>query len=244
MIGKIIKEMQLLELLYKQENRFVDEIDRLEKKPDEVYFIEAENDSGWVCLKAQEDSFDWNIVRLVGEYDKAKSVIGNIPFKEEYVLLLDDGVGEVALTQNGGLSYFENNLGVSSTEDFYLYNNDEINLIGLSPNCIKRRASPFNSRVDDIYLIMKNTVCGYCKVIKTTWHYSEIAIEINSKYRGQGFGSALLGLMVRQFNEKGLKLSYAVEEENVASIKIAEKYLNRVFRLNKYLYLKDDFIDK
>ena len=57
--------MKLLELLYDSENRYIDEIDRLEKNPDEVSFIDAGDGNGFVCLEASENSFDWNIARLV-----------------------------------------------------------------------------------------------------------------------------------------------------------------------------------
>ncbi len=230
--------MKLLELLYNSENRYIDEIDRLEKNPDEVSFVDAGDDSGFICLEASDGSFDWNIVRLVGDWQIAKSVIGSIPFNN-YVLLLDEGLdlsGYPVIKREGSLLYFENAASLNSDYDeedakSYLKGSE----VGLPKNSIKTRASALNSRIDDLYLVMKNGICGYIKVIKNCWHYTEVAIEINAEYRGQGFGSALLGMMVRQFDYKGMKMSYVVEESNIASVKIAEKYLKQAFTLNKYV---------
>ena len=229
--------MKLLELLYNTENRYIEEIDRLEKRPDEVSFIDAGDESGFVCLEASDGSFDWNIVRLVGDWQTARAKVGNIPFKD-YVLLVDEGVdlsNYPDFKAEGSLIYFENAALYDSD-----YDEEEANSylnyseIGLPKNCIKTKASSLNSRIDDLYLVMKNGICGYVKVIKSCWHYAEVAIEINAEYRRQGFGGALLGMMVRQFASKGLKMSYVVENTNVPSVKIAEKYLKQAFRLDKY----------
>ena len=230
--------MKLLELLYNQEYRYIDEIDRLERYPDEVTFVENSEDSGWVCLGTNDNSFDWNIARLVGNIDIAKRAIEKIPFND-YVLLTDEDsdLSEIEfLKPNGSLLYFENSVSVSSE-----YNEMESNTylnsseVGLPKECIKPKASSLNSRIDDLYLIMKNRVCGYIKVIKNTWHYSEVAIEINAEYRNQGYGTALMELMTRQFALKGQKLSYVVEEDNIASLKLARNFLRESFKLDKYI---------
>lgn len=227
--------MKILELLYNQENRFVEEIDRIEKNPDEFSFIEADSESGLICLHAQENSFDWNIVRQIGNWQSVNKIIGLVPFPES-VLLTNEEItidNLACCTANGSLIYFENNNFNNSFESDY---NDNFSLeISLPKNLIKRKASPFNSRIDDLYLVMNNSVCGYCIIIKNSWHYSEIAIEINPEYRNQGFGTALLGLMVEQFNNLNMKLCYVVENDNIASLKIAEKYLYKAFCLNKYI---------
>ena len=230
--------MKLLELLYNSENRYIDEIDRLEKNSDEVSFVDAGNGSGFVCLEATENSFDWNIARLVGDWQIAKAVIGNIPFKD-YVLLLDEGsdlTNNQNFKPNGSLLYYENSVStepVYDEDDYKSYLN--CSEMGLPKDSIRAKASALNSRIDDLYLIMKNRICGYIKVIKSTWHYAEVAIEINAEYRGQGFGTVLMELMVRQFASKGLKMSYVVENSNVPSVKIAEKYLSQAFILDKYV---------
>ena len=230
--------MKILELLYNSENRYIDEIDRLEKNPEEVSFVDAGNGSGFVCLEASENSFDWNIARLVGDWQSAKAVVGNIPFKD-YVLLVDDG-SELADNQNfkpnGSLLYFENSVSsepVYDESDYKSYLN--CSEMGLPKDSIRAKASALNSRIDDLYLVMKNRICGYIKVIKSTWHYAEVAIEINAEYRGQGFGTVLMELMVRQFAQKGLKMSYVVEEDNAPSVKLAENYLKQIFKLYKYV---------
>lgn len=230
--------MKILELLYNQENKYIDEIDRLEKFPEDVLFIEADNNSGWVCLKAQENTFDWNIVRLVGSFDEAKEKINDIPF-EDFVLLVDkdsDLSDNSIFKPNGNLIYFENTL-TSQLEYDEIEANSYLNYseIGIPKNCIKARASSLNSRIDDLFLVMKNIVCGYIKVIKTSWHYAEVAIEINAEFRNQGFGTALMELMTRQFAEKGLRMSYVVESDNIPSVKIARNYLRESFRLDKYV---------
>ena len=230
--------MKLLELLYNSENRYIDEIDRLEKNPDEVSFVDAGDGSGFVCLEASDGSFDWNIARHVGDWQTAKDFIGSIPFKD-FVLLVDEGVDLSRypdFKSEGSLIYFENfasaNFDYDEEEAKSYLNCSEI---GLPKNSIKTKASALNSRIDDLYLVMKNGICGYIKVIKSCWHYAEVAIEINAEYRGQGFGGALLGMMVQQFASKGLKMSYVVEESNVPSVKIAEKYLRQAFILDKYV---------
>ena len=230
--------MKLLELLYNSENRYIDEIDRLEKNPDEVCFVDAGDGSGFICLKATENSFDWNIARLVGDWQIAKSVVGNIPFND-YVLLLDEG-SDLTDNQNfkfnGSLFYFENSVSSEpfyDEEDYKSYLN--CSEMGLPKDSIRAKASALNSRLDDLYFIMKNRICGYIKVIKSTWHYAEVAIEINAEFRGQGFGTLLMELMVRQFASKGLKMSYVVEDSNEPSVKIAEKYLRQAFILDKYV---------
>ena len=233
--------MKLLELLYNNENRYIDEIDRLEKNPEEVSFIEASNSCGWVCLQASDNSFDWNIARLVGDWQIAKSVIGNIPFKE-YVLLVDEGVDLSDYSDykaEGSILYFENVVSADADYD-EIEANSYLNCseVGLPKQSIRAKASALNSRIDDLYLVMKNGICGYIKVIKSTWHFAEVAIEINAEYRGQGFGTALMELMLRKFNLKGLKMSYVVEKDNTPSVKLAENFLSRRFVLNKYLYAK------
>ena len=230
--------MKLLELLYNQENQYIDEIDRLEKSPDDVIFIEAKNNSGWVCLKAQENSFDWNIVRLVGNFDEAKEIINIIPFND-YVLLVDkdsDLSEYTDLRPNGNLIYYENRVA-SQTEYDEIEAKSYLNFseIGVPKDCIRAKASSLNSRIDDLFLVMRNIVCGYIKIIKTSWHYAEVAIEINSEFRNQGFGTALMELMTRQFAEKGLRMSYVVENDNIPSVKLAQNYLQESFRLNKYV---------
>lgn len=231
--------MKLLEMLYNSENRYIEEIDRLERNSEEVSFVDAGNNSGFVCLEASYGSFDWNIARLVGDWQTAKAVIGNIPFKN-YVMLVDEGLDLSKYSDfkpEGSLLYFENAVSLK-----YDYDEEEANSylnsseVGLPKNSIKTRASALNSRIDDLYLVMKNGISGYVKVIKSCWHFAEVAIEINASYRGQGFGSALLGLMVRQFESKGLKMSYVVEESNIASVKIAEKYLRQAFKLDRYSF--------
>ena len=230
--------MKLLELLYNSENRYIDEIDRLEKNSDEVSFVDAGNGSGFVCLEATENSFDWNIARLVGDWQIAKAVIGNIPFKD-YVLLVDEGsdlTNNQNFKPNGSLLYYENSVStepVYDEDDYKSYLN--CSEMGLPKDSIRAKASALNSRIDDLYLIMKNRICGYIKVIKSTWHYAEVAIEINAEYRGQGFGTVLMELMVRQFGQKGLKMSYVVEEDNSPSVKLAENYLRQAFILDKYV---------
>ena len=230
--------MKLLELLYNSENRYIDEIDRLEKNSDEVSFVDAGNGSGFVCLEATENSFDWNIARLVGDWQIAKAVIGNIPFKD-YVLLVDEGsdlTNNQNFKPNGSLLYYENSVStepVYDEDDYKSYLN--CSEMGLPKDSIRAKASALNSRIDDLYLIMKNRICGYIKVIKSTWHYAEVAIEINAEYRGQGFGTVLMELMVRQFGQKGLKMSYVVEEDNSPSVKLAKNYLRQAFILDKYV---------
>ena len=230
--------MKLLELLYNSENRYIDEIDRLEKNPEEASFVDAGDGNGFVCLEASDGSFDWNIARLVGDWQIAKAVIGNIPFKD-FVLLVDEGVDLSSypdFKSEGSLIYFENVVSANfdyDEEDANSYLN--CSEIGLPKNCIKTKASALNSRIDDLYFVMKNRICGYIKVIKSTWHYAEVAIEINAEFRGQGFGTVLMELMVRQFASKGLKMSYVVEDSNVPSVKIAEKYLRQAFALDKYV---------
>ncbi len=230
--------MKLLELLYNQENKYIDEIDRLEKSPDDVIFIEAKNNSGWVCLKAQENSFDWNIVRLVGSFDEAKEIINIIPFND-YVLLVDkdsDLSEYTSLKPNGNLIYFENRVA-SQTEYHEMEAKSYLDFseIGIPKDCIRAKASSLNSRIDDLFLVMRNIVCGYIKIIKTSWHYAEVAIEINTEFRNQGFGTALMELMTRQFAAKGLRMSYVVESDNIPSVKLAQNYLRESFRLDKYV---------
>ncbi len=231
--------MKLLELLYDSENRYIDEIDRLEKNPDEVSFIDAGDGNGFVCLEASENSFDWNIARLVGDWKIAKGIVGNIPFKD-YVLLVDENsdlTDNQNFKPNGSLLYFENSISsepVYDESDYKRYLNGSE--MGLPKDSIRAKASALNSRIDDLYLVMKNRICGYIKVIKSSWHYAEVAIEINAEYRGQGFGTVLMDLMLRQFNIKGLKMSYVVEEDNIPSVKLAENFLSRRFILNKYIY--------
>ncbi len=230
--------MKLLELLYNQENKYIDEIDRLEKHPDDVIFLESSLDSGFICLKAQENSSDWNIARLIGDFNKAKQSINDIPFKD-YILLTEQNsdLSDIQFCKhNGSLLYFENSLSTSfeydETESNTYLNSSEV---GLPKECIKAKASSLNSRIDDLYLIMKNRICGYIKVIKNTWHFSEVAIEINAEYRNQGYGTALMELMTRQFALKGQKLSYVVEENNIASLKLARNFLKESFKLDKYI---------
>ena len=229
--------MKLLELLYEQENKYIEEIDRLEKNPDDVVFIEADEKTGWICLKASENSYDWNIVRLVGDFNKAKNYICDIPFKKDYILLVDKNTDLQIISNciyNGSLLYFENTSLTNSIDSNNEYDSFVDNSL-LRKN-IKTKASPYNSRIDDLYLIMKNRICGYCKLIKSSWHYAEVAIEINPEYRNQGFGSYLLDGMLQQFNEHNLKMSYVVENDNIPSVKLANKFLKKSFELDKYLY--------
>ena len=233
--------MKLLELLYNHEKKYVEEIDRIEKNSEEVLFIEGKNDSGWICLKAPQNSFDWNITRLIGNIDDAKEALSKIPF-DESVILIDEGLDlseSSNIKRNNSLYFYENSVICDSNSyDYDLNNYLNSSDIYLPKGSIKQKASSLNSRIDDLYLIMKNLICGYIKVIKSTWHYSELAIEINPEYRNQGFGTALMDIMNTQFSLKSQKFIYVVESDNIPSIKLANKFLRKSFVLDKYVYKK------
>ena len=93
---------------------------------------------------------------------------------------------------------------------------------GLPANSVKTKVSHVDSRLDDIYLYMGNSVQGFVKVTRNSWHYAEVAIEIKAELRNQGYGTALLALMLEQARRKKVRLSYVAESDNFPSIAIAE----------------------
>lgn len=234
-------KIKILDRLYSEENKYIEEIDRLEKQPNQVSFVEGKENSGWLCLKTDHESFDWNMARLIGDFHNAKAGINSIPFKE-YVLLVPEEQ-KVEFETNcktfGKLLYYEYK-AVSYEDESEGDNYRQLaSEFGLGKESIRTRASFINSRIDDIYLVLQNNISGYCRLVKSTWHYGEVAIDIKAELRGQGLGTALLALMVKQFRNKRIRLSYVVEDDNLASIAIAEKNsLKKVFALDRYLISK------
>lgn len=211
---------KLLEILYNQESIFVEEIYRLEKHPEQANFILVDDNSGLLCLDAEEDTSDWNIVRVIGDSKKCKSVIPAIPY-DDYALI--GAETEPNKPEEKSLIFFEGSeaYGDDENEDFELnkYANIEF---GLPVNSIKTKVSHVDSRLDDIYLYMSNSVQGFVKVTRNSWHYAEVAIEIKAELRNQGYGTALLALMLEQARRKKVRLSYVAESDNFPSIAIAE----------------------
>lgn len=224
-----MQSAKLLEILYNQEAIFVDEIDRLEKMPEQVCFIDVDDDSGLLCLAAEEGTSDWNIIRIIGDYNKCKPVIPAIPY-DDFVLI---GV-EAEASDEKSLIYYESTGVHSNDENDYFELNKYANIeFGLPVTSIKNKASQIDFRLDDIYLYQRNGIQGFIKVTKSSWHYAEVAIEIKSDLRNQGYGTALLALMLEQARRKNVKLSYVVESDNLPSIAIAEKCnLKRVASLS------------
>ena len=227
--------MNILQRLYSEENKYIEELDRLEKHPDDVDFVGTKDGSGWLCLRAKEDSFDWNIARLIGDYAIAESFTEKIPFKECVLLVPNKTAVKVnkKCKAAGSVLFFESGKSLFNDED-----SDYLNIcceFNLSRKCIRTRVSLVDARIDDIYILMHNRIVGYCKVSKSCWHYSEIVIEISPSFRGQGYGTALLSMMVQQFRVSNVRLSYLVENDNIASLKIAENAgLIKVFTLDRY----------
>ncbi len=210
---------KLLEVLYNQEAIFVDEIDRLEKKPEQVSFIEVGDNSGLLCLAAEEGTSDWNIIRIIGDFNKCKPVIPAIPY-DDFVLI----GAETEASYEKSLIYYESAGARSNDENDYFELNKYANIeFGLPASSIKTKASQVDSRLDDIYLYQRNGIQGFIKVTKSSWHYAEVAIEIKSELRNQGYGTVLLALMLEQARRKNVKLSYVVESDNLPSLAIAEK---------------------
>lgn len=218
---------KLLEILYNQESIFVEEIDRIEKHPEQVNFVLVDEHSGLLCLDAEEDTSDWNIVRIIGDSKKCKAVIPAIPY-DDYALI---GCELNEFSSEKSLVYFESSASsYGEDENEALEINKYANIeFGLPLNCIKTKISKIDSRLDDIFLYMNNCIQGFIKVTKNSWHYAEVAIEISPEMRNQGYGTALLALMVEQARRKNVRLSYVAESDNSPSIAIAEHCcLNRI----------------
>lgn len=216
-----MNKTSLLETLYNSEALFVEEIYRLEKFPEQVGFIGGgDGVSGLICLTADEDSFDWNIVRILGDISKCQGILSAIPF-DDYVLI--GGVADKDCNDKS-LMFFESSAsyGQDENEDFQLnrYANAEF---GLHKDAVNTRVSQIDSRLDDIYLCQGEDILGFIKVTRCSWHYAEVAVEVNSQFRNQGWGTVLLALMVEQARRKNVKLCYVVESDNIASISIAYK---------------------
>lgn len=227
-----------IEYFYENENIYIEEIDRLERTPEETCFLLDKENNGWFCMAAEENTADWNIARLIGNPEKAEKLIDSIPF-DDCVLLTDETVilTHKKLENNGKLIIFESSSNFISEEELSFTNQSSEGsyLNGILPaKSVRTRVSPIDSVIDDIYLYHHNGINGFIKVTRKSWHYSEVAVEVKSELRGQGFGTALLAAMLEQFRLRKRKMIYAVEEDNLPSIKIATKCnLKKIHTLNR-----------
>lgn len=193
----------------------------MEKYPQQVGFISAgDGFSGLICIEAEENTSDWNIVRAFGDGEKCTEILHTVPFAD-YVLIQEKPKNQ---PREKSLLFFESlqTYGEDENEDFELskFANTEF---GLHINALKTRVSQVDSRLDDIYICQGKEILGYIKVTRCSWHYAEIAITVSPQFRNQGWGTVLLSLMIEQARRKKVKLSYVAESDNLPSISLANK---------------------
>lgn len=222
-------KQDLLAYLLQREKFFVEEIDRLCFKPDSVQIFADEKFNGWLYLPGESQSADWNLARLIGRPQEAGVWLDQLPSHELQLL-----VPETALDffpqfqQSSSLFWFESSIiSVPKAQ----------NMSGFE---FKTRQKPnecklFNGSFIEIYLLRQQEIVGLVKTIKETPRCTEVYIEVAPAWREKGLGSWLLGQMLAATAKLGKCLTYAVADDNPASLALARKMglrqFNRLLRL-------------
>jgi len=241
----------LINYLSKNETAYVDEIDRLIRSPADVKIIPenlVENGGGWIYLSGEPGSGDWNLARMIGIPQKAFDCLAFLPEAEINLLLPEN----VFIGQS-------NNLQQLSRLCFFIDDccteNAEIELLSMqqaieeefckSGFSLRTRYFDIDKLSDDggfldgIYLLNKEAVKGYVKVVRRSPGCNEVYIEIEPALRNCGTGSGLLKYAVFECHKKKKKLIYAVDEENLASIATARRAGLKHFQtLSRFLLAK------
>lgn len=219
-------QQALLDHLYQNEILYVDEIDRLQLQPESVSIITEKSifTGGWIYLRADQSSGDWNLARLTGCPEVALASLDRLPTEETRLLVPPEAASLVKhLHQEPDLIFFcsrenhaDKEIELHATE-FSLKTNFEQNLPA-------------------IYLCRSDEVCGYVRPIRQTRHFVEVYIELKPACRGNGLAKPLLAKAAAEINKLQKKLYYAVSADNAASLQTARSTgLQQIFSLCRFL---------
>jgi GNAT superfamily N-acetyltransferase len=233
-------KLRLVNYLLTQEQYFVDELYQLVFRPESVRFFQAEKDgdvlNGWLYLKGQENSADWHLARLIGQAETAFEITGRLPAHELQLLVSESDSERITGFEKIGRIFWyqssiDNGAKFKDLQNAFFQENSFKNL-----KLVRKEAPVLNENWNcaniSLYLLQNEMMIAYIKTIRETPNFVEVYIEVTPGRRERGIGTFLLSAFSCLVHEIGKKVSYAVDESNLASISIAEKAgLTRYFSL-------------
>ncbi|MFZ5951228.1 MAG: GNAT family N-acetyltransferase [Candidatus Rifleibacteriota bacterium] len=222
---------KLFETLMKQEILYVEEIDRLNACPESLTFFGDEELNGWLYLAGEPGSADWNLARMIGEQPRAFPFIGQLKRKDLHLLVTRENLEDFPQwIHAGSILWFASGSDVSP-----------VTIPTQIEGCEFRQR--FNGRAGrhfptvgpEIYAFSSGQIVGLVKTVRETIKFVEVYIEVEVSRRGQGLGLALLRQMIELVNQSNKTLTYALNDDNQASLALAKRAglqpFNRLFRL-------------
>ncbi|MEW6710467.1 MAG: GNAT family N-acetyltransferase [Candidatus Riflebacteria bacterium] len=222
---------KLYEALINQEILYVEEIDRLNSCPESLTFFGDEKLNGWLYLAGEPGSADWNLARMIGEPLRALSFIGQLNPKDLHLLVAELNLHDFQEWINAGSILW------------FASENDA--LAAKMPTQVEgyEFRQRFNSRAGqyfpivgpEIYAFSSGQIYGLVKTVRETQKFIEVYIEVEVSRRGQGLGFVLLQRMIEMVHKLDKTLTYALNDDNQASLALAKRAglqpFNRLFRL-------------
>lgn len=188
---------------------------------------------GWLYSYADKDSNDWNLARQVGSISEAGKFLKFLPNIETY-LLYPMPLGERSSSkqdQKGMIYWFE----AAEVKKGVAYNSilqSKVRFL-IKTKRSKKVFGKYQFDYFSAYLMEDEKIIGFVKTIHETMNTCEVYLEISPRFRGRGLGLRLLETVSDECLKRHKKLIYTVASDNVASIRIAEK-----FGMRKYQTLK------
>lgn len=216
----------LLEFMYTDENRYVDEIDRLQTDAHSVRLLpeNACEKGGWIYLPAVTGSGDWNLARLVGSAAEALACEKLLPHEEMTLLVPDEAAGLFAgkFRQQPALHYY-----LADCADC------------LSPRADLKLPEGFDIEErpgDGLYMFFDGQMQGYVKIIRNTRNFSEVYIELRPAIRGRNLAPAILARASAMLKKQQKIMTYVVADDNAPSLATAKRAgLHHIFSLHRFL---------
>ena len=225
---------KLLEYLLGQEVFFVEEIDRLYFDQQSIKPVLDDELNGWLYLPGEPGSADWNLARMLGSAERANPLLEKIPRGELQLLVAETAVSCFPEWVKTGLISWYVSDGDSLSEVFEK-KLDELDLTW------QFRVRPAVSKAistvgKEIFLLdSRSRIAGLVKTIRETPNFVEVYIEVAPEYRERGLGRTLLAKMIAESRLKGKSITYAVDQNNHASLALAKSVnlrpFNQLFRL-------------
>ncbi len=219
----------LLHYLYAHELFFIDEIDRLQTRPDLVTGFPADSfaDGGWLFMAAEQASSDWNLARLMGDPQLALAAVDLLPAAETSLLVPEEAADLFAgrYKRQPDLIFFASALSLP----------DNLDQGAKLPPYFTVEARTVEGYTS-FYLLADNQVQGYVKTIRSSKNFAEVYIELKPPIRGQGLAPKLLRHAMAQVHRCQQRLFYAVAANNAPSLATARRAgLKQVFSLCRFI---------
>lgn len=222
----------ILKKLLNDEIAFVEEISRLCLQPETLKILVDREMNGWLYMPGESGSADWNLARAIGEINRAALLIDTLPPDELQLL-----VGET------GLKCFEGWQTQGSIHWFAAPVNEKAAVPACPPGFdarirqVRRQCREFQAFFPEVYLFADRQMVGFIKTIRETHNCFEVYIEVLPAYRGRGLGRFLLLKMLEESGKISRRLTYAVANDNHASLALAKRAglqkFNELFRITR-----------